>query len=115
MSTTEQKDMGTLIKELVKAAKAMRKAEIELEEAYGLQLIEGFRITGSGRSRKIEIQVHRGIDDIIETMGLDHYDEPKEWGFAPRRYTVVHGVRLFQTGTEAGYYYERAKKKEAST
>ena len=114
MSTTEQKDIGTLIKELVKAAKAMRKAELELEELHGLELIEGFRITGSGRNRKIEIQVHRGIDDIIEAMGLEHYDEPKEWGFAPRRCTIVHGVRFFQPGTEAGYYYKRAKKKEIS-
>ena len=111
MKETKPRTIKELMLAIVKNAKEIVKAQRELDEVYGIQLIDGFR-TGVGKKPPIEIQVHRGIDDIIEAMELESYDEPRTLGFKPRRQTKIRGVNIFQLAEEKEYYYKRAKQRE---
>lgn len=111
MNKKEPRTIKELVLAIIKNAKEIVKAQKELDEVYGIQLIDGFR-TGVGKKPPIEIQIHRGIDDIIEAMELESYDEPRSLGFKPERVTKIHGAKLFQLAEEQAYYYKRAKQRE---
>lgn len=111
MKETKPRTIKELMLAIVKNSKEIVKAQRELDEVYGIQLIDGFR-TGVGKKPPIEIQVHRGIDDIIEAMELESYDEPRTLGFKPQRQTKIRGVNIFQLAEEKEYYYKRAKQRE---